>query len=204
MIETELKFRVPASQLGRLRRALATSTARTQRLQACYYDTPDRALATAQMALRVRREGTHWVQTVKAAGPGLVGRLEHEVPLPGRQAPAGVRLDLHDVAEPVAAALRQALGDSAAALQPSYHVDVRRTARRVRAHGAVVEIALDEGAIRAGEREWPVCEVEFELVSGPLGGLIEVAGAWARRHRLWLDPRSKAERGERLVLGVEV
>jgi inorganic triphosphatase YgiF len=203
MIETELKFQVPASQLARLRKAVATATARTVRLEARYFDTPERALASARLALRLRREGDRWVQAVKGAGDGLMRRLEHQVTLPGRRPPAGVDLALHDVAAPVARTLRRVLGGQAGALRPIYSTDVQRTVRDLRAGGASIELALDEGVIRAEGREAPICEVEFELTSGDPAVLAAVAARWARRHGLWLDPRSKAERGERLALGIE-
>ncbi|MBC7938411.1 MAG: CYTH domain-containing protein [Chitinophagaceae bacterium] len=82
MQETELKFQVPPPRRAALRRAVATSTAQTTRLQAVYADTADHRLAAAGLALRLRKEGTRWVQTLKGRGDGLMQRLEHEVPLP--------------------------------------------------------------------------------------------------------------------------
>lgn len=203
MIETELKFQVPASQVTRLRKAVATATARTVRLEARYFDTPERALASARLALRVRREGDHWVQAVKGAGDGVMRRLEHQVTLPGRSAPAGVDLALHDTAAPVARALRRALDGQGETLRPIYATEVQRTVRDLRAAGASIELAFDEGVIRAEGREAVICELEFELTAGDPAVLAAVAARWARRHGLWLDPRSKAERGERLARAIE-
>ena len=81
-METELKFQVPPSRNASLRRAVATTSARTLRLKALYAETPDQRLAAAGLALRLRKEGRVWVQTLKGRGDGLVRRLEHEVPLP--------------------------------------------------------------------------------------------------------------------------
>ena len=82
MIETELKFQIPALSRQAVRKALATPTAVTTRLQAVYADTSARDLAAAGLALRLRKEGRVWVQTLKGRGDGLMQRLEHEVPLP--------------------------------------------------------------------------------------------------------------------------
>ena len=47
MVETELKFQVPAAARTAVERQLSTNTARTLELQARYFDTPDRRLAQA-------------------------------------------------------------------------------------------------------------------------------------------------------------
>lgn len=203
MIETELKFQVPEAQWARVRRAVARSDASAVSMHALYFDTPERALAAARLALRLRREGSRWVQTVKGEGDGMLQRLEHEVEVPaGRRTPAP-DLARHDEAGPVAAALRAALGPDAAPLERVFETRVERRVRVVRHAGAVIEIALDEGRVHAGRRERPLREIEFELKSGPVAALFDLAAQWAQRHALWLDPRSKAERGEQLAQGLD-
>ncbi|MFN9103948.1 MAG: CYTH domain-containing protein, partial [Betaproteobacteria bacterium] len=83
MNEIELKFQVPPGQATAVARAVGTASARRVRLQAAYADTADRRLAAAGLALRLRREGRRWVQTLKGRGDGLMARPEHEVPVPG-------------------------------------------------------------------------------------------------------------------------
>ena len=83
MHEIVLKLQVPAARRGAVDAAVAgTSPAPRLRLQAAYHDTPERTLAAAGLALRLRREGRQWVQTLKGRGDGLMQRLEHEVTLP--------------------------------------------------------------------------------------------------------------------------
>ena len=83
MNEVELKFQVPPLRRAAVAKAVAgRAPAPRIRLRAAYWDTPDRALAIAGFALRVRREGRLWVQTLKGAGPDGMTRLEHNVPLP--------------------------------------------------------------------------------------------------------------------------
>lgn len=202
MVETELKFQVPPETRAAALRALATSTARSVSLRARYFDTPDRRLAAAGLALRLRKQGPRWVQTLKAPGASALQRIEHEVPV--EQPKGEPQLDLaRHAGTPAGRALAAALGERAGTLQLVFETDVRRTQRIVRSAGALVEVAFDCGEIIAGQRRAPLCEIEFELVRGPALGLLALAARWVERHRLWLDIRSKAERGERLDRGVE-
>ncbi|HJV94722.1 MAG TPA: CHAD domain-containing protein, partial [Albitalea sp.] len=91
-------------------------------------------------------------------------------------------------------------------LLPLYRTDIRRRTRvlPVRADGqpsARVELAFDRGRIEAGTRGIDVSELEIELVGGPPRAVIETARRWVARHGLWLDGRSKAERGDLLARG---
>lgn len=202
MVETELKFQVPPETRAAVQRALATTTARSVSLRAQYFDTPDRRLAAAGLALRLRKQGRQWVQTLKGPGASALQRIEHEVPV--GQPRGEPRLDIaRHAGTPAGEALAAALGERAGPLQLAFETDVRRTHRLVRSAGALVEVALDRGEIIAGPRRAPLCEIEFELVRGPVEGLLALAARWVERHRLWLDVRSKAERGERLARGVE-
>ena len=202
MTETELKFQVPAAQRSALQRAVATATATTTRLQAVYADTADRRLSAAGLALRLRQEGRHWVQTLKGRGDGLMQRLEHELPLPAQAGIPTLDAQRH-AGTPVGARLLALLADGTP-LQPIYRTDIRRLHRRVRLGGAVIELAYDRGHILAGSRKARVDEIEFELIRGPRAALLSLAVRWAHRHGLWWDVRTKSERGYRLALGLDM
>lgn len=245
MQEIELKLQVSAAA----RRAVAGAVAgddrpRRVRLRAAYFDTAGRALALAGLALRVRREGRRWVQTLKGAGDDGLTRDEHNVPLPAAGAEAPPADPALHAATPVGKRLLALLAatDSAAGggLACRYRTDVRRLVRRMAVDAAdvpagagalapadaadgadagagepaaddgapgrpaghgLVELAFDEGFIMAGERRLTVCELEIELVDG--SPLAVIAAAWdaVERHGLWLDTRSKAERGDLLARG---
>ena len=202
MTEIELKFQVPAIRRVALARAVGASRSSRVPLRAQYYDTAGRHLALAGLALRVRKEGRRWVQTLKGAGDGIWQRLEHEVEL---DVPAGAvpvaDPALHDGTE-AGAALRQALGEGL--LLPTYATEVTRIKRLVRAKGCLVELSFDQGALKAGDRRWPLCELEFELKGGEAAALAALAARWVQRFGLTLDIRTKAERGDRLARGVRL
>jgi inorganic triphosphatase YgiF len=199
-IEIELKFQVPPARLAAVERALATKTAERVALRARYFDTPDGRLAAAQLALRLRREGDVWVQTLKGRGDGLMQRLEHEVRRPPEAGdPPPLEPGLH-AGTSAGAALSAALkGGEAPRL--AYGTEIQRLRRVLRHGGARVELALDTGHVIAGDARAPVCELEFELLSGPVSGLLDLASRWADRFHLVADPATKSERAQWLAQG---
>ena len=199
--EIELKFRIPVARLAALRRAVATRGAQVQPLVALYFDTPGELLARARVALRLRREGDTWVQTLKAEGASAMHRLEHNVVVAGQRQPA-LDLSRHD-GSVAGRALRAVLaGARDEPLLLRYATEVQRTRRLLRAGDARIELALDEGHISAGRHSLPICELELELRAGTPQALLDVAGRWADRFGLVLDVRSKSERGQCLAGGV--
>jgi inorganic triphosphatase YgiF len=198
-VELELKCQVPAAARAAVLRAVATADAQRTRLRAVYADTPDHRLAAAGLALRLRREGRRWVQTLKGRGDGVLQRLEHEVELPPQRGVPAIDPARH-TGSAAGVALMRVLGD--AVLGPLYRTDIQRTHRRVSRGGTTIEIAFDEGRIVAGRHTLPVCEIEFELIAGAPAELVALAERWLRRHRLWLDVRTKSERGFRLALSM--
>lgn len=190
--EIELKFQVPADRLPALQRALATARAQTLELRALYFDTADQRLAKARLAWRLRLEDGVWVQTLKTMGDGLLQRGEHEVRRdPGAGDPPAPDAALH-AGQPAHADLLRALQGGAP--QVCHGTEISRLRRVVRHAGARMEVALDEGHVLAGEARAPLLEIEFELLDGPLGALLDLASRWAWRFDLRLDPATKSER----------
>jgi inorganic triphosphatase YgiF len=196
--EVELKLALRVGDLPALRRRLA-QLGEGERLDVdnVYYDSPERLLRGNRMALRLRRIGRRWLQTLKteARTGALAARGEWEMP-----APRG-RLDLARFAATPLAPLLQA--HPGARLQPAFRTRFRRTVWH--AGGGAVEVALDEGEIVAGRRRAPILELELELKSGPVDALYRLAARLAGRGRdgLALLPAvdSKAVRGYRLAGG---
>jgi inorganic triphosphatase YgiF len=209
MNEIELRFQIPESQWPAVHRWMAgsgKSTAAQERLQAAYFDTAERDLARAGFALRLRREGEVWVQTLKGAAPDGMTRLEHNVPL-GADTPA---LDVARHADhPAGQALQELLATlPEGALQALFRTDITRLTRPLRTRYGLVELALDHGALLAGEgdtlRSAAVAELEIELKSGQARAVLEVARQWAvERFGLSLELRTKALRGDLLARNLD-
>lgn len=168
-----------------------------ERLRTLYFDTPDFKLAGHGIALRVRRAGRRWVQTLKTEGEksgGLSKRLELETAV-GKPIPDFSRL-------PAEAADRLVKKKWRARLVPVYETRFLRTAWNLRApDGSRVEVALDVGEIVAGKRSEALCEVELELKSGAANALYDLAQNFAQQILLIPFDASKAERGTRLAAG---
>jgi inorganic triphosphatase YgiF len=197
MPEIELKFGLTEAAATTVGATLAARGAETLALESHYFDTADRRLARAGIALRLRRTGSAWEQTVKAEGKTPVERLEETVtfePAGGGRTPSP-DLMLH-VGSAAAPLLERALGDAAPTpLEAVFMTAVRRAALRIETHGAELEVALDRGVVRAGERSLPICELEVELKAGDARALIAVGRASVDAHAVWLSTISKAARG---------
>ncbi|WP_426395204.1 CYTH domain-containing protein [Ralstonia sp. R-29] len=174
-----------------------------------YYDTPDQALARQRAALRVRRQGKQWLQTLKTAGEagakgGLSARHEWEVPLNDDM------LSVDAFAAHHAAEAADYVRPHAAELAPLFRTDFTRSLWHVVADGGEIEIALDAGAILipgTNARE-PIDELELEWK--PAAGSTLSEDAVAERLHAWttklraavpgLAPLdiSKAQRGYQL------
>ncbi|HZB91471.1 MAG TPA: CHAD domain-containing protein [Stellaceae bacterium] len=199
-VELELKFDLSAAELRRLLRhpLLAGARRRNRLVASTYFDTPELALRDRALSLRIRRDGRHYVQTLKATGDTTAAPVEREkIQAPLTQAAP-------DLSRPE---LRERLdGLDAAELQPVFVSRIRRSTRLVHLEsGAVVELAYDRGDIETpAGTSLPVCELELELKEGDSGSLFELARALNRSLPLHLEPLSKAARGYALLRGDDV
>ena len=179
MPEQELKLHVPAASRQAVQREIKQREATRIRLHAMYFDTPERELARARIAIRLRLEGRDWVRTLKMPGADAITRIEMNHPRPGPV------LDLSVYAGTDVAPLAAIKGE----LGLRYETDVLRLLRRVRTRHGMVELAYDTGILRAGTLELPISELEFELVSGKPRAIFAAARGWQQRHALVLDPQ---------------
>jgi inorganic triphosphatase YgiF len=196
-LEVELKLSIAAENCAALARAApvksaGTGRATTAHLYSVYYDTPGFALRQHAVALRLRRIGKRWVQTLKAGGrveAGLHQREEIETPV------AAQIINLQALSE---SGVADVLTDPqiASQLTPVFITDFRRTTRLLEpVTGTRIELCLDRGAITAGGLHARISEIELELKAGSRAHLIEFAQALLQHVPLRLERASKAERG---------
>jgi triphosphatase len=184
--EIELKFALPRERAEALLSEfpdLARAAARP--LSSVYFDTDKRSLRRAGLALRVRREDGQFVQTLKNAGDGAYARGEWEAPLAGPE-PALAPLEKTPA--------ERVLGKGAR-LAAQFAVNVARRSAEVEEAGARVELSLDQGEAKAGDKRAPFAELELELKGGEVGGLFALARKLASAGDLTLSFTTKAERG---------
>jgi inorganic triphosphatase YgiF len=200
MREIELKLALAPGDEAALRASSALAGAAPSRagMLALYFDTPRRELAQAHMALRLRRRGRRWVQTLKAGASGLGGmhaRSEWEYERPGPS------IDLALVAGTPLAALEHA-GALHERLHEVFRVEsVRTTWLLEPSAGARVEAVLDQGTVAANGRVEGVCEVEIESLEGDPAATFELASRLLEDVALRPSGVTKAERGYRLASG---
>lgn len=196
-IETELKLRIRHEHMERLKRhsmlkEFCAGRAITRRVCSVYYDTPEFDLNRRAMALRLRRVGGMWVQTLKGGGgieAGLHSRNEWESRVSGKE------LDFD--------ALRASGGELPRGVKeklcPVFVTDFSRTTRLLVFAGAKIELCMDSGEIRAGKKSRPISELELELKSGAPAQLFRLALLFADIVPLEIEPTNKAEYGYALL-----
>jgi triphosphatase len=203
--EIEFKFEVPGDRLQAIKDRLEALDDEQIELRAHYFDTPDAALASKGVVLRLRQEGARWFQTVKAKTAGLLERIEDNIDL-------GMLLKrpMPDITQYKNTPIGDLLGnlkDIQARLIPTFSTDIVRTRCIVEQGMSKVEMALDVGQVALAARpdveirNAPVRELEMELVEGQVSNLVLVARDWLARHHLSVSTTSKDARGQRLLTG---
>jgi inorganic triphosphatase YgiF len=200
-VETELKLSLPAAQANQLWKVpplatLLVNRPTRQRLFSAYYDTPHLDLRKRGVALRLRRDGRRWVQTVKKESKpsgGLQQRIELEVVVP-RGALDQEWLKHTGIAEFTDE------GFATNALGIVFTTEFDRSLAIIEPEkGTRVEVAIDQGAIVAGTRREPLCEVELELKQGDLAPLFDLAEQLVALPDIRIESVSKAQRGYRMA-----
>ena len=200
--ETEIKLRVSRETLAALRehpllKKRNKSGWESRELMNQYFDTPERELAHAKVALRLRRDGDEVIQTLKTRGQSVAGlseRNEFNWDLPK------AKLDIKKLD---GECWPEALAElDKKTLKPIFTTDfVRERAEIAWGRGkakVVIEAALDLGKVVAGKLEEEICELELELREGEPSALLELAAELAADLALMPCDISKAERGYRL------
>lgn len=203
-IEIELKLRIDPKHVARLKNAPVLREVKegrrliTTHLVSIYHDTPKLSLADKGIAIRLRKKGNKgWEQTVKTSNglrEALPARQEWTVEL----SEGVLDLDLFtdkDVKKLLTKFAKKKKIDRI------FESDLKRSAVDLTYRDAVMELAIDQGVVRSGDKETPISEVEFELKKGHPAALFDLALELQRTVPLLLSMRSKASRGRDLYLG---
>lgn len=159
-----------------------------------YFDTENQKLRKKGLTLRVRRQGRHYRQTIKAAlNSGSIERDEWETEIPGKRP---------DLDQADGTALEPYLtGKLRRRLKPLFETRVNRTVYPLVANGHAIALTLDRGTIETGKRSLPLCEIELELKRGTAAELFDVARALTQSLPAQLAVKSKSDRGYELIDG---
>ena len=201
--ETEIKLRITRETLAALRehpllKKRNKSGWSRHELFNQYFDTPERDLAQARVALRLRKDGDAIIQTLKTRGQSVAGLSErNEFDWPLEKA----KLDLKKLDDSCWPAALAELDKKT--IKPLFTTDfVREKAEIAWGRGkakVVLEAALDLGKVVSGKQSEEICELELELREGDPAGLLELACELAATLPLMPCDISKAERGYRLL-----
>ena len=178
-------------QLDFMQQAMRLDSYKKRRLVSTYYDTADMTLTQHGIAYRVRDKGDGsfeaTVKTSKQSKDGLSERLELTEAKPELNgfAALGLGYELSELAP--------------AGVRALFTVDVERITYILDYAGAVIELAIDKGAIHCGEKRDSIDEVEFELMSGTVDALLELKERIASQVELRAEERSKFARGLALL-----
>lgn len=175
-----------------LTKMAVTGTANRQLMDAHYFDTPTYSLQKAKIAYRIRREGTQWIATVKGGGSsqgGLHQRQEWNIVVEDQQ--PDITIFSHTK---IGKKLLEIVGDQV--LLPILITQFeRRTLDVCMPDGSLIEVAADQGAIKAGNKSTPILEVELELKAGKPSSLFTLGATLAKEYALLPETDSKFYRG---------
>lgn len=168
----------------------------SQDLQTTYYDSADQRLSRSGLVLRIRRKGDSYEATIKNEGQATGGlHVREEV----NHSQSGPEPDpqTYEV-YPLGKKMLQCLKEESLAAQFTTHFQRTRMLFQEES-GALIELALDQGEILAGERSAKLNEIELELKEGQALSLLRMGEALSQAIPLCLENRSKYARGLTLV-----
>lgn len=196
-LEVELKFLIGKGYIAALQGYLSTICEPSETLQLAniYFDTPDGVCHKNRMGLRIRRWNDQCEQTIKMAGK-VSGEVSErpEYTTPCKQELPDLTLFPADI-WPTGFAVKAINAN----LQEQFRTDFQRQRWLFQADNLHVEVALDQGTVKAGGLVEPICEVEFELLTGDFQALANFVADVRQHVPLAPGTQSKAQRGYLLL-----
>ena len=160
-------------------------------LENAYFDTPDLRLNAEKIALRIRKKGNRYIQTLKTKGQsinGLSKRGEWEWELSSPELNLDYLTQCDAWPELV----------NADQLNKTFETNFTRHQVEFFWNGAQIELAIDRGEIIAHSHCECINELELELISGNENDLHLLCKELQKYMTLQSSDISKAERGYRL------
>ncbi len=162
-------------------------------MRSTYFDTPSHELYRRKWTLRRRLEDDASIIAFKQMGfqeESLFSREEWQIP--GESIEEALPALVHRGAP------RELLELSGFVERCS--VSFVRHATKLRLpEGSIVELAIDRGHIRAGDKTEPMLELELELLSGEPEEMVSIAASWESKFNLSKECHSKYMRALRLL-----
>jgi len=195
-----LELTLAAEAIPRLRRhpllaALTEGRPRRSRERAVYFDTPDLALARAELTLCVRRVGRMAVQTVSRLRAASAAEPDPVDTVLASDAP-----DLARIPDPE---LRARVAECVAGrpLIAAFEVEIARETRLLREDGNEIGFALEAGEVRTARGAVPVCTLALTARAGDPGYPAQFALELLEKLPLRPVATHPAERACGLLLG---
>ena len=173
----------------------------TVRMKAAYFDTEDLTFIRHNIAFRIRSEGERTLATLKwgdddAGVSGLYIRSEINIPVtdptcffapdPAIFKESAEGRDLLDILD----------GNP---LVNIFEMVFTRKRIRIDYGQSILELALDEGGIIAGDRDLQFRELEIEIYSGSKEDLLAIGRQIAKKYNLRPETKTKFARGVELL-----
>ncbi len=192
--EIELKYQIDEKTAKNVTALLIPFTILSQGqifLKNSYYDSTDNYFAQHKMGFRVRCQNGEFCQTLKTKGKienGLHIRPEYEMAIPSEIPNLELFHNFQDLNLPTNLKLEE-----------KFSTDFQRTYWLIRFQNAEIEIALDQGEVKAYSLTSPICELEFELKTGEIQVLRDFIEQLHLPDTAKASNISKAQRGYELL-----
>ncbi|MFH1334616.1 MAG: CYTH domain-containing protein [Pseudomonadota bacterium] len=192
--EIELKFRISRKAIEQLPVFIESLQVRHEASHVVhqishYLDTPELLLQQKGIALRLRKEGNQYIQTLKrenSVHQGLHQRDEYEEKI------EGMHVELNKLPK----TFRDLLAPIKDQLHCIFSTEFDRTIWLLKLNeGTTIECALDIGRVVAKDHKEKFAELELELKEGSIDSLLEIAAKFKSALELIPENKSKAERG---------
>ena len=187
-IEFELKYAATAADLQRLKERFPGL--RPIAMETTYYDNENGDFSRLKWTFRRRMENEKSICTLKTPMEGL-GRAEFEVECGNIDDAIPLLIEQ--------GAPKRLLLLTLPGIAPSCGARFTRLAGLLEIPGGTVELALDEGVLLGGGKEFPFTEVEVELKDGSEEAVTAFAAALAAEYGLKPEHKSKVARARQLA-----